>query len=84
MFLEIGYHFVPFAIKFHRAVQHKPEGVLAGVRVKVILAAALNNLRVHPHEIAAAHQQRFFNAVKFRRRVFENLRFLFHGPSCLY
>jgi hypothetical protein len=47
--------------------------------VKVILAAALNDLRVHSHEIAAAHQQRFFNAVKLRRGVFENLCFFFHG-----
>jgi hypothetical protein len=34
---------------------------------------------VHSHEIAAAHQNRFLDAVKLWRLVFEDLCFLFHG-----
>jgi hypothetical protein len=73
---KIGDYRVPFAVKLHRAAQHQPEGVLARMRMKIVLAAAFHNLRVHSHEIAAAHQNRFLDTVKLWRLVFEDLCFL--------
>src|SRR4030095_16566488 len=80
-FLECAAQLVALAVESHSAVNHIPEGIVAGVGMEVVFAAVLHDLDHDFHEIAIAYNHRLPDALEFGSLIFEDFRFLRHSAT---